>query len=431
MSLPLSAAVPLRTSAVWGVFGEVQAVPHRYGRVRGSAVRYDNTGRRYVWADHACDSIIAVYVDGRASLAWTWRNAMDVTGHPVAMIELSQPTTGVVSADGFGKIAAANGVLLQNPAEIIADILTTMAWRSAPDLAWLGYEAAMLGITCAGTISDDGATIQGTIAEICTSVGAMWASRSRRFARINPGGLFEGGSAASESGATLDLADVVEASADIEGIINAVVVEFDRRDGSASQTIELDCPDSIARYGRRERRIAASWVASARVAHAMATRLLTHYAEPSWQYQANGLRGDIRTLDVIHWTGSTALPAPTDAIVVSADYDPMIDRSAIRIERTNATGAAIRLVRQGSMIEDSQLAQVSVQTQGDQRRIQIRDDSGNPVANAKVLLDGTVTRYSDAGGWVVFPVHATPPGIHTLAITTAAGATMTMSLLIQ
>ena len=31
--------LPLRTSAVWGQFGEVAVIPHRYGRVRGTAQR--------------------------------------------------------------------------------------------------------------------------------------------------------------------------------------------------------------------------------------------------------------------------------------------------------------------------------------------------------------------------------------------------------
>ncbi len=90
----------------------------------------------------------------------------------------------------------------------------------------------------------------------------MWASRARRFARIHPGGKFDtysalGQEAIYESGATLDAADLVEATTDITQIVNAVVVQFDYRDGKASQTIELDCPDSIARFGRREARVEA------------------------------------------------------------------------------------------------------------------------------------------------------------------------------
>lgn len=431
MTLPLSANLPLRTSSVWGVFGEVETIPHRYGRNRGRALRYDNTGRRYVWADHACERIVTVRVDGRVTSAWTWRNTMDVTGHPVAMIELSQATIGKVTAEGFGKIDATSGNRIDNPADIIADILVQIAGRAEPDLAWLGYEAAQLGITCAGTLDDADMSIQRAISDLCGSIGAVWASRARRFARIHPGGLFEGGTAADESGATFDMADLIEATTDIEGIVNAVIVEFDYRDGDASQTIELDCPDSIARFGRREQRIEAPWVADARVAHAVAERLLTYRAEPSWQYRADGLRGDVRTLDVVHWTGASRLPTPDSAIVLGAKYDPAADRSAIEFERLTATGAALRLVRQGSALDDDQLVQATVQTQGDQRRIQIRDTAGNPVPRAKVILDGTITRYSDAAGWVVFPVHATPPGIHTLTITDEAGNTTTFSLLIQ
>ena len=146
--------LPLRTSAVWGQFGEVAVIPHRYGRVRGSALRYDNTGRRYVWADHASERITEVYVDGQRTSGWAWRNAQDVTGHAVTMIELTTPTNGEVEAVGFGKVDATNGALLTNPGQIIADIMVNIAGRSAPDTTWLTFEASRLGIICAGQIDD-------------------------------------------------------------------------------------------------------------------------------------------------------------------------------------------------------------------------------------------------------------------------------------
>ena len=337
MTLPLSANLPLRTSAVWGVFGEVETIPHRYGRNRGRAIRYDNSGRRYVWADHASELVTGVRVDGQVTRAWVWRNTQDVTGHPVTMIELSQPTTGEITAEGFGKINASTGARIDNPADIITDILTQIADRDAPNTAWLGYEAAKLGITCAGTLDDADASIQSAVTAICESIGALWASRARQFARIHPGGLFEGGStAADESGQTFDLADLIEATTDITDIVNAVVVEFDHRDGKASQTIELDCPDSVARFGRREQRIDAPWIADARVANAVAERLLTYRAEPSWQYRADQLRGDVRTLDVVHWDDANVLPTPESAIVLSCDYDPTAETSA-RMKTTPPT----------------------------------------------------------------------------------------------
>lgn len=431
MTLPLSANLPLRTSAVWGEFGEVAVIPHRYGRTRGAAIRYDNSGRRFVWADHASDRITAVWVDGRPSRAWAWRNTQDVTGHPVTLIELSQPTTATVEAAGFGKIHADTGALIDDPSEIIDDILRQIVGRAAPNVGWLGFEAAQLGITCAGTLDDDQASVQSALGDIAASIGALWSSRGREFARTVPGGRFDGGSAAAESGPTFDVAYLRNARTTIDRIVNAVVVEFDYADGSPRQTVEMDCPDSIARYGRREQRLAARWVADGRVAVALATRLLTYRAEPSWLYAAEALPGDVRPLSVVHFEGDTDLPMPDSAIVLASKYDPTERVSAIEFERLTATGAELRLVRQGSIIVDDALVQAQVQTSGDQRRIQIKGPDGAPLPRATVVLDGTITRYSDAAGWVVFPVHATPPGIHTLTITDEAGNTTTFSLLIQ
>lgn len=431
MTLALSANLPLRTSAVWGEFGEVAVIPHRYGRTRGPAIRYDNTGRRYVWADHASERITAVWLDGQPSAAWTWRNASDVTGHPVTLIELSQPTTAAVTAAGYGKIDADTGALIDDPAEVIADILTNIVGRDAPNVGWLGFESARLGIACAGALDDDQQSVQSAISDIAESVGAIWSARAREFARIAPGGQYDGGSAGAESGPTFDVAYLRNAKTSMDRVVNAVVVEFDHDGDTARQTLEMDAPDSIARFGRREHRIDARWLADGRVAAALATRLLTYRSEPSWLYAAEGLPGDVRTLSVVHWTGDTDLPMPDSAIVLSARYDPADRTTDIEFERLTATGAELRIVRQGSVIVDSALVQATVQTAGDQRRVQIKGEAGNPLPRAKVILDGTITRYSDAGGWVVFPVHATPPGIHTLAITDEAGNATTLSLLIQ
>ena len=431
MTLALSANLPLRTSAVWGEFGEVAVIHHRYGRTRGPAIRYDSTGRRYVWADHASELLTAVWIDGQPSSAWTWRNVSDVTGHAVTLIELSQSTTGVVTAAGYGKINANTGALIDDPAEIIADILTNVVGRDAPNVGWLGFEAARLGIACAGSLDDDQQSVQSAISAIAESIGAIWSARAREFARIAPGGQYDGGSAAAESGPTFHVGYLRNAKTSIDSIVNVVVVEFDHDGSTARQTLEMDVPDSVARFGRREQRIEARWIADGRVAAALATRLLTYRSEPSWLYSAEGVPGDVRTLSVVHWTGDTDLPAPESAIVLSARYDPATRSSAIEFERLTATGAELRLVRQGSAIVDDALVQAQVQTQGDQRRIQLKGEGGNPLPRAKVILDGTIIRYSDAGGWVVFPVQATPSGIHTLAITDEAGNSTTLSLLIQ
>lgn len=427
--------LPLRTSAVWGQFGEVAVIPHRYGRVRGTAQRYDNTGRRYVWADHASERITEVYVDGQRTSGWVWRNAQDVTGHAVTMIELTTPTTGDVEAVGFGKVDATSGALLTNPGQIISDIMVNIAGRSAHDTTWLTFEASKLGIVCAGQI-DDTITLQSAIGDVCESIGALYSPRGRTFARIYPGGLFDtyralGTEAIYESGWTIGVDRVTSAETSRDRIVNAVTVRFDFRDDTASQTIELDCPDSIARFGRRERTIDARWIADANVANAVAARLLAWYSEPSWLYAADEVPHDIRTLSVVHWSGTTDLPAPNSAVVLASQYDPIDRESSIEFERLTETGAEIRLVRQGSTIEPQQLTQATVQTSGDQRRIKLVTTTGEPMANVTVVLDGTITRQSDAGGFVVFPLHATPPGIHTLTITDQAGNTTTMQLLIQ
>jgi hypothetical protein len=430
MTVAMQSDLPLRSSSAWGAFGEVAIIPHRYGRIRGSALRYDNTGRRYVWADHASQRITEVYVGGQKTSAWSWKNTTDTTGHAITLIELTEATTETVEAAGFGKTDAVTGVLLTNPGLIIADIMHNIAGRPAPDTTWLTFEASKLGIVCAGQI-DDVITLQSAIGSVCDSIGALYSPRAKPFARMYPGGVFDGGSASNESGVTVDLDRIESSESRIDEVVNAIIMQFDFRDDKPGQTIEIDCPDSIQRFGRREQTIDARWIADARVANTIANRLLTWRSEPAWVYNATDVPNDISPLQVVHFSGSTKLPTPTSAVVLASNFDPMDDESEITFERLTATSSAIRIVQQSSAIEDRQLTRATVQTVGDNRRIKLPGDDGKPLANVNVLLDGTITRKSDAGGFVEFPVHATPPGIHTLAITNSNGTVTTIQLLIQ
>ena len=382
-----------------------------------------------MWADHASATVTVVRVDGQVSSAWQWRNAQDVTGHPVTLIEFSQPVTGDVEAEGIGKADATSGNQLTNPAAIIRDLMTTIAGRDAPNVAWVGYEAARLGIQCAGELAA-AVSLQSAIGALCGSIGALYSSRGRQFARVYPGGRYEGGGAdpADESGPLVNVTLIDTAECKASGICNAVMIQFAYRGGSASRTIEVDAPDSIARFGRRVTTINAEWVGDARVAYDVAARLLTWRSEPSWWFKANNVPGDIRTLEVIHLSGTSKLPVPAHAVVLVAGYDPMRRSSAIEFESLTAHAGALRFVRQSFAIEADQLAVATVQTVGDQRIVKLKKPTGEPFVNAPVLLDGSLSLRTDNGGFVRLPVHATPPGEHTLAITDGA-TVVTITLL--
>lgn len=427
--ISMRTTLPLRQSSVWGQFATVETIPVRYGQQRGRAVQYDNSRLRWVWADHASQIITGVFVDGQLSLGWAWRNQSDVTGRPVTMIEFAQPQSGEVTAVGIGKIDPESGQPMTRPGQIIAD-LGRIGGRTL-DLSWLDYEAVRLGIVCSGSIDAQDVTLQAAIGEICGSIGALYSPRGHVFARIYPGGLFDGGDAEQEGGIPVPAQDLRTADSSLDLVVNALVIAYAFRDGSAAAAIELDCPDSIARYGRREQRIEARWLGDARVAEAYARRILTAYAEPRWIVSAD-TQGDVRPLGVVYPAAGARGPEVESAIALAGSYDPTRNvTTGLTFERTRPTGAAIRIVRQSTMIEETQLSTATVETVGTTRRIKLLNAQGGPLANAKVVLNGTITRYSDGAGYVIFPVADTPPGTHTLTITDpGTNAVTTVQILI-
>jgi hypothetical protein len=55
-------------------------------------------------------------------------------------------------------------------------------------------------------------------------------------------------------------------------------------------------------------------------------------------------------------------------------------------------------------------------TQGSSRIVTITDDNGRPIANAACTLNRSLTRTTDSGGRVSFPISAMPPGSHIIDV---------------
>lgn len=425
--ISLRGQLPLRKSSVWGQFRQVEVVPIRYGRQRGRALQYDSSRLRWVWADHPSLIITGVYVDGQQHFGWQWRNFTDSAGQAVTLIEFAQPVAldATVEAIGTGKVSATTGLAITTPGAIIAD-LAALAGRTV-DASWLDYEAVTLGIICAGAVTGE-TSLQAAIGDICTSVGAVFAPRGKMFARVYPGGVDDTAGGSAEDGWIIPSEQILAAESALDDLVNTVIVNYGHRDGNPSAVIELDCPDAVARYGKREITIEASWIADARVAEALGRRQIREYAEPRFRVTLTG-QGDIRPLGtVIPGTGGI-VPA-NQAIVLACNYDPNTDQtSEIIIERTTRTGATIRIVRQSSVIEDAQLTAAGIETFGTERRIKLLDSTGAPLANCQVRLRD-ITRISDAGGFVTFPVADTPPGSHILTVTKPDGTSLSFTILI-
>lgn len=415
---------PRRRTSVWGSFRKDEWIPLRFGPIaRGRCVQYQTGDRDQVpgslwcWSDGACAGIDAVYVDGRLRTGgWVARVQSDVTGKPVTLIEFTTPVDqdAIVTADGRGQVE--NGAMIRNPARVIAR-LSAIADVPADGMEVFEAECRALGIEVGGELAED-VTVQGAIRDLCKSVGAIYSPRMRGKAVVYPGGLPALVNAAPRIRAAVDASNLTAWSANADAVINALSVSYALRDGSASKVMELECPASIAVFGRRASVIAAPWVVDDGVMANIATRLIAFSARAAAEVSVTGIRGEIRPGDWIDVDGARSiLPAATGARqLIASEYDPETEATAGVFQLWPDPIPTVVIVSTAVISEDQQAVKTEQKTVGSQRQITLTGAGGLPLANRRVILDGAVTRFSNGAGIVTFPLADTPPGEHVLEI---------------
>lgn len=174
---PLYADLALRTSDVLGDFAENFILPHRYGNLTETAfVLGKLTDTLYVVADHPMQDITAVYETGQKLTAWKWYNGADKTGKTICFVELGQPanaTNAIISASGRGKMSSVTGQLIENPADIITDIVGLNG--RLLEFPLFKQACARKGLKFAGSLTE----IKGLrlyVKQILGSFGALWVA---------------------------------------------------------------------------------------------------------------------------------------------------------------------------------------------------------------------------------------------------------------
>jgi hypothetical protein len=184
---PLTGALPLRTTAVWDAYREAQPIPHRYGETAGVLLQYSADRRTFVWADHAVAGIDTVLVSGQQVSNWQHRNGTDSTGHAVALVEFDGPVDEGAELIARGRGKTANGRLMTNPADVVLDILNTLAERGVPAARLDDFRAAcqITGLELGGSI-EAADTVRAVITGLCNSIGAVWADDARGLCHLWP-----------------------------------------------------------------------------------------------------------------------------------------------------------------------------------------------------------------------------------------------------
>ena len=184
---PLSMPLPLRTTIAWGEFLDVQPIPWVYGRCEVTPLAYNAGKTQWCVADHAIAGVDSVSV-AATETAFVWRNASDVTGHPIALVELASAPkdNGAVAVTLRGVMNEATGELLENPADIARDLLRRSG-IALPAADWADFrrQCSAGGLTAGGSLNQI-VTLRAALADLLESLGAVWSGGARGWARLWP-----------------------------------------------------------------------------------------------------------------------------------------------------------------------------------------------------------------------------------------------------
>jgi hypothetical protein len=198
--------------------------------------------------------------------------------------------------------------------------------------------------------------------------------------------------------------------------------------GQAQQAVILECPSAIRRFGRIESTYQAKWTRSARQAESIGKAMLENMARPSWSISATIPPAAARKLlpgdDVVlthPW-----LPSGT-AMVTDLEEQPLAMTATMTCRIAAGAMPTITLTKQAGAFAPLGAGGVSVDYAAGVATLTILDDSSRPLAGARVTLDGSTTRITDAKGQVQFK---TSRGAHTIRITAPGYADMESEIVI-
>jgi len=397
--------LPHRTNADIARFRTVEVLPWRYGRsVPGKCVRLDAAGRTWLWADHASDRIRSVKIDGQDFDGFEWRNDASGYGSPVTLILTDGVDDGVtMTAVGDGALDDTGGYLITNP----ADMLYSLCYRAGVELdrghvAEFRAECLERSIEVSGTIG--AMSLQQSMVLMSESIYAVFSRELRGAMRLLP-----------RAGTAKTIAPRYTASAGSSrsSIATRLRVRYALEDNAPLATLEASAPAVELMRGSVLAETTLPLVRDGRTAADVAKRMLQDMARPAYSVPIDRQRSRIVPGDIV----SVNLPAyglAGHAVVTHSEIAEDGSRPLALLRVASLPDIALSAL--SDAYEPEQYASATVSTQSDDRRIQIRDDSGAPIVGASCVLNGSITRTTDGAGVVFFPASVMPPGEHVIDV---------------
>ncbi len=401
--IPLSDRIPLRETTAWGSYKNKSTLPLVYGRVPVRPIPYDNSATLFVCADHVCQGVDGVTVDGVDVIAYEFRNDVDDTGHAVAVVELADPLP--VGSDLIvelrGRVHPDTGELLTNPAFVLWDLMANVVGLPVQisDLDQFRTETATLGIELGGIIDNASRSIRSQIDEICASIGAVWSAAMPGIARLYP-------PAASvvrdPDFAVFDriTAGDVKAVSSQGRIVTVLRVLYDFDGNKPRRAVQFEAPDAKEEYGHIDREIEARWLRSPRQAADLGARILAYQSQPVWEISWSADGGDIPPgvyVEIRHPR------SPVQGSVLVMDSDVNLGAGSMIVAEAPAGAlSAVVMTTISTAFEPELSSGASVLYQAGIATFTITDDDGRPLVGARVTMDGVQTNTTDNSGRVQF-----------------------------
>lgn len=398
---------PVTMTTELGAFAEELPVPDRYGDLRRSRFRLLRmTSTLFVAARHPME-ITRTFTGDLETKSFEARTEA-LGGHSCTVVEFAAPVPigTEATASGLGKRNEVTGELIENPADILADI---MALADRDDRWWdqLRAEASVAGIRLAGSFSAKG-SIRDRIDAVIDSCGAIWCPG---MARLYPAPI---------DGFRIDLdrytvADLsVSASPVDTADILRVAFGYDEAEQKNQSFITLEA--SPVRYGGTIADIALPWLQSAASAEAVGRRLLSRlssvrcsatFSTPLTEFTRPGTWAVLSDHPEWPFDGSANLMFAT-ALRNRKDGSARITAEAIVSDEPTIT-----LTKHSLGSDTIGAGGVEVEFRNGVATLTVLDNSDKPLSGAYVSLDGEAPKKTNAQGQVSFVAAAGP---HELAI---------------
>lgn len=407
--IPLSQNIPLISTTQMAGYREEKSIPMVYGTVTLSPVAADSGGAEWIAAGHPVEAIEAVFVDNAQISGWTWKNktvAVKPDAVTMATITLNTPLQAneKLTCRVRGKRHPITGGLIQNPADIVWDILKNVCGIAIDysELDRFRTEMITANIKLSGVIAAGDKTIRSTVDEIMSACGAIWSGQAPGIA------LQYLGAPEEPAAAVIPAEDItgITVQCAMRDIATALKLTFAQDYGQVQpgKTAIFESKNAIKQYGRTQTELDLPWLTASRNAVELGVNYLQWKSTPQWSIEIE-TGGDHQEITPGQWitVNHPHIPGGTvTAICTGVELDIVSGKISLTLSKPADSINSATLSSLSVAFDPQTLPGPSVQFANGRATITFTDDKGAPLSGAKVTMDGSQTKITDKAGKATF-----------------------------